>query len=87
LNKVENEYYDGVVHPEKPNEIWINIGTEDGDLAQLTMGHGEMSKDGFWESYCVFAMNSEKEVDTLIAMLEDAKSLMTQYRKEIWDED
>lgn len=78
------ECYDAALHPDpkKQNEIWINIGAEDGDMAQLTMGVGEPDSDGFYQSYTVFAMNTPKEVDQIISMLEEAKELVSAYREE-----
>lgn len=76
--------YDGVLHLDKnkQDQIWVNIGTEFGAEVQLTMGYGKMSEDGFYEDYVSFDMDTAEEVDQLIAMLNEAKTLLASYHEE-----
>jgi hypothetical protein len=81
------ESYDGAMHPnkEKRDKIWVNIGTEFGGDAVLTMGVGEMSEDGFYDDYVGFDMETHSGIDEMISMLNEAKKLLTSYQKEHWD--
>ena len=71
-------------NPKKQTDIWVNIGTGNGDMAVLTMGYGTISEDGFHEGYVGFAMQNDEEINQVIAMLNEAKGLVASYRKEFW---
>lgn len=79
--------HDTARHPDKKktNEIWINIGTETGVNAQLTMGIGGMIEDGFYNDYVSFDMDTAKDIDDVITMLNEAKQLLAEYLEECWD--
>jgi hypothetical protein len=84
-----SEVWDSATHPKKEhsNNVWVNIGTECGGWAVLTMGVGEPDKDGFYRGgYTGFDMETADGIDDVISMLKDAKALLISYRKEIWDD-
>lgn len=70
--------------PKKQNEIWVNIGLKNGEMAVLTMGYGEVDDDGFYPDYVGFAMNTAQEIDEVISMLQESKGLVAEYKKEFW---
>lgn len=76
--------YDSALHPDKKkqNDIWINIGMESGGLACLTIPLPMLHDVHF----AGFHMDTDEEIDEVIAMLEEAKGLMAEYKKEFWVE-
>ncbi len=73
---------DVALHPDpaKQDEIWMNIGTPTA-IVQLTLPTGHTDVDGDL-TYAAFEMNTNKEIDDVIAMLNESKVLMVAYRKE-----
>lgn len=88
-----NEYddgldcYDAAQHPDKDkqNKIWVNIGCEFGESAQLTMGIGEPNEDGFYKGYVAFGMDKPHEIIEVISMMNSALDILKEYNEEVWD--
>ncbi len=81
--------HDTAYHPDKAkkNEIWVNIGTESGVNAQLTMGVGEEIKvdgyDNVYNDYVAFDMDTIEDIDKVITMLINAKEMVKEYWEEL----
>ena len=77
--------YDGTLHPDKTkqDDIWINIGAEDVGMACLIIPVTDLDGDVHFAS---FDMDTDEEIDEVIAMLEESKGLIEEYKKEFWVE-
>lgn len=77
--------YDSALHPDKKkqDDIWINIGTEDSGTALLIIPITDSDGD---VHFAYFDMDTDEEIDEVIAMLEESKVLVAEYKKECWPE-
>lgn len=76
---------DSALHPNKSksDDIWINIGTESGGMACLTIPIEDLDGD---VHFAGFNMDTDEEIDEVISMLEESKGLIAEYKKEFWME-
>ena len=75
---------DSAMHPDKAkqNDIWINIGSEQA-LAYICIPTKDLKGNTYFSR---FDMNSDKEIDEVISMLELSKILAAEYQREFWVE-
>ena len=85
-DEYDNDFngYGTAQHPDKDkqNQIWVNIGCEFGEVAQLTMGIGEPNEDGFYKDYVVFGMSKSHDIIEVIAMMNNALDMLKEYNEE-----
>ncbi len=76
---------DSALHPDKTkqDDIWINIGSEHGGMACLVIPIEALDGD---VHFAFFSMDTDKEIDEVISMLQESKELVADYKKEFWDE-
>lgn len=74
---------DCALHPDraKQDDIWINIGAKGGGMACLIIPVTDLDGD---VHFAGFDMDTDEEIDEVIAMLEESKSLVADYKKEFW---
>lgn len=76
---------DSALHPDqsKVDDIWINIGAKDGGMACLIIPVTDVDGD---VHFAGFDMDTDEQIDEVISMLEESKGLITEYKKEYWEE-
>lgn len=76
---------DSALHPDekKQNDIWVNIGAKDGSMACLVIPVTGPRHEIYFAG---FNIDTDEEIDEVISMLEEAKGLIAEYKKEFWVE-